>query len=119
LCFEKARAHFSRPPQKAAVVPARFVEMREQLPPRARLIITSIEMENFKSYAGLRSVGPFHKSFSAIVGPNGSGKSNVIDALQFVFGKRAAKIRFKKLSDLIHNSTQHTNLAKARVQVRQ
>jgi structural maintenance of chromosome 4 len=98
-------------------VPARFVELKEKLPPRARLIIEQIEMENFKSYAGVKSVGPFHKSFSAVVGPNGSGKSNVIDALQFVFGKRAAKIRFKKLSDLIHNSTQHTNLSRARVLV--
>ena len=62
-------------------------------------------------------MGPFHKSFSAVVGPNGSGKSNVIDALQFVFGKRAAKIRFKKLADLIHNSSQHSNLQKARVTV--
>ena len=115
--FSKKRALTYCGAQKVAVVPQRFVEMREKLPPRARLIITSIEMENFKSYAGVRSVGPFHKSFSAIVGPNGSGKSNVIDALQFVFGKRAAKIRFKKLSDLIHNSTQFTNLARARVQV--
>ncbi len=99
------------------MVPARFVALKESLPERARLIIEQIEMENFKSYAGVKSVGPFHKSFSAVVGPNGSGKSNVIDALQFVFGKRAAKIRFKKLSDLIHNSTQFTNLARARVQV--
>ena len=38
------------------------------------------------------------------MGPNGSGKSNVIDALLFVFGFRAAKIRLKKLSMSIHNS---------------
>lgn len=35
--------------------------------------------------------------FSSIVGPNGSGKSNVIDSLLFVFGKRASKIRLKKV----------------------
>ena len=29
------------------------------------------------------------QSFSSVVGPNGSGKSNVIDAMLFVFGKRA------------------------------
>jgi structural maintenance of chromosome 4 len=28
-----------------------------------------------------------------VVGPNGSGKSNVIDALLFVFGKRAKQAR--------------------------
>lgn len=44
------------------------------------------------------------QSFSAIVGPNGSGKSNTIDALLFVFGYRATKMRQGKLSELIHNS---------------
>lgn len=33
------------------------------------------------------------QSFSAVVGPNGSGKSNVIDAMLFVFGKRAKQVR--------------------------
>lgn len=44
------------------------------------------------------------QNFTAIIGPNGSGKSNVIDSLLFVFGYRAAKIRSKKLSALIHSS---------------
>ncbi|CAI2201317.1 1151_t:CDS:2, partial [Funneliformis geosporum] len=35
------------------------------------------------SYFDKIEIGPFHKSFSAIVGPNGSEKSNVIDALLF------------------------------------
>lgn len=61
-------------------------------------------LENFKSYAGVREIGPFHKCFSSIVGPNGSGKSNVIDAMLFVFGKRASKLRLKKVSELIHKS---------------
>lgn len=77
-----------------------------------RLVIREMELKNFKSYAGSQKVGPFHKvclltrlqqreslqllkaagvlqSFSSVVGPNGSGKSNVIDAMLFVFGKRA------------------------------
>nr|GLL26602.1 structural maintenance of chromosomes protein 4 [Ipomoea trifida] len=54
-----------------------------------RLVIKEMVMKNFKSYAGEQRVGPFHKSFTAVVGPNGSGKSNVIDAMLFVFGKRA------------------------------
>lgn len=33
------------------------------------------------------------QSFSAVVGPNGSGKSNVIDAMLFVFGKRAKQVK--------------------------
>ncbi|KAL7548685.1 hypothetical protein ACHAWF_011952 [Thalassiosira exigua] len=61
-------------------------------------------LENFKSYAGIRTIGPFHKCFSSVVGPNGSGKSNVIDAMLFVFGKRAKKLRLNKVSELIHSS---------------
>lgn len=44
-----------------------------------------------------QEIGPFHKNFTSIVGPNGSGKSNVIDAMLFVFGKRASKLRLKKV----------------------
>ena len=61
-------------------------------------------LENFKSYAGTKTIGPFHKCFSSVVGPNGSGKSNVIDAMLFVFGKRAKKLRLNKVSELIHSS---------------
>ena len=35
--------------------------------------------------------------FSSVVGPNGSGKSNVIDAMLFVFGKRAKQLRLNKV----------------------
>lgn len=90
-----------------------------------------------------------------MVGPNGSGKSNVIDAMLFVFGKRAKQVRFfsfflrlegridtdtivsyllvflicaeqhdvdpqmrlNKVSELIHNSTNHQNLDSAGVSV--
>ncbi len=84
---------------------------------RPRLIITHIENENFKSYAGLQTLGPFHKSFTSIVGPNGSGKSNVIDSMLFVFGYRAQKIRSKKISVLIHESEKHPNLRSCTVRV--
>ncbi|CAL1392134.1 unnamed protein product [Linum trigynum] len=82
-----------------------------------RLFIKEMVMMNFKSYAGEQRVGPFHKSFSAVVGPNGSGKSNVIDAMLFVFGKRAKQMRLNKVSELIHNSTNHQNLSSAAVSV--
>ncbi|XP_047311246.1 structural maintenance of chromosomes protein 4 [Impatiens glandulifera] len=82
-----------------------------------RLVIEEIIMRNFKSYAGEQRVGPFHKSFSSVVGPNGSGKSNVIDAMLFVFGKRAKQMRLNKVSELIHNSTNHQNLESAGVSV--
>ncbi|KAG9294199.1 hypothetical protein G9A89_021558 [Geosiphon pyriformis] len=69
------------------------------------------------SYAGRQEIGPFHKSFTSIVGPNGSGKSNVIDALLFVFGYRAHKMRQGKLSELIHSSQGLENLDNCMVEV--
>ncbi|KAI5474845.1 hypothetical protein MNV49_002349 [Pseudohyphozyma bogoriensis] len=71
---------------------------------KPRLVIHQLVLEDFKSYRGRGVIGPFHKSFSSVVGPNGSGKSNTIDALLFVFGYRATKMRQGKLSELIHNS---------------
>ncbi|CEG49917.1 structural maintenance of chromosomes protein [Plasmopara halstedii] len=85
--------------------------------PVKRLMITKMQLENFKSYAGKVEIGPFHKCFSAVVGPNGSGKSNVIDALLFVFGKRASKLRLKKVSELVHRSANFPNLDMATVSV--
>ncbi|KAI9444561.1 RecF/RecN/SMC [Lactarius indigo] len=85
--------------------------------PYPRLVIHKLVLVNFKSYAGRQEIGPFHKSFSAIVGPNGSGKSNTIDALLFVFGYRATKMRQGKLSELIHNSAEHPDLQECSVEV--
>lgn len=82
-----------------------------------RLIITKVELENFKSYAGVKVIGPFHSSFSAVVGPNGSGKSNLLESLLFTFGKRAKKMRLNKLAELIHKSKKFPDLNFARVTV--
>ncbi|TYZ67102.1 hypothetical protein PybrP1_002836 [[Pythium] brassicae (nom. inval.)] len=86
-------------------------------PPKTRLMITKMQLQNFKSYAGRVEIGPFHQCFSAVVGPNGSGKSNVIDALLFVFGKRASKLRLKKVSELVHRSAAFPDLDTATVSV--
>lgn len=94
--------------------PSKINDLDENGP---RLMITKIVNENFKSYAGVQVIGPFHKCFSAIVGPNGSGKSNVIDSMLFVFGYKASKIRSKKISVLIHNSSQHPNCKSCTVSV--
>ena len=51
------------------------------------------------------------------MGPNGSGKSNTIDALLFVFGYRASKMRQGKLSELIHNSANFPDLDECSVEV--
>ncbi|XP_048863358.1 structural maintenance of chromosomes protein 1B isoform X1 [Brienomyrus brachyistius] len=59
-----------------------------------------IEVENFKSWRGKQVLGPF-KRFTCIVGTNGSGKSNVMDALGFVMGERAAALRVRQARELI------------------
>ena len=82
----------------------------EDTGPKPRMVIKSLALTNFKSYAGRQEVGPFHASFSSVVGPNGSGKSNVIDSLLFVFGFRASKMRQGKISALIHNSAAFPDL---------
>lgn len=92
--------------------------MNSQPEPNApRLAIQRLKLENFKSYGGVVEVGPFHKSFSSIVGPNGSGKSNVIDAMLFVFGRRAKQLRHSKLSELLHHSSTYSNVQSATVTV--
>uniref|UniRef100_A0A8C5WC00 Structural maintenance of chromosomes protein n=1 Tax=Leptobrachium leishanense TaxID=445787 RepID=A0A8C5WC00_9ANUR len=127
----EAQGDVDRPPQEpqSEVVDNRSLEeILSSIPPppppamtneagAPRLMITHIVNQNFKSYAGERILGPFHKRFSCIIGPNGSGKSNVIDSMLFVFGYRAQKIRSKKLSVLIHNSDEHKDVQSCTVEV--
>ncbi|KAA1467870.1 hypothetical protein DENSPDRAFT_926927 [Dentipellis sp. KUC8613] len=110
--------------EKSLLDPPELSQLKSQPPPpeepqgpKSRLVIHQMALVNFKSYAGRQEIGPFHKSFSAIVGPNGSGKSNTIDALLFVFGYRASKMRQGKLSELIHNSAQYPDLDDCSVEV--
>ncbi|XP_044851215.1 structural maintenance of chromosomes protein 1B isoform X2 [Mauremys mutica] len=60
-------------------------------------------LENFKSWRGRQSIGPFMR-FNCIIGPNGSGKSNIMDALSFVMGERTANLRVKNVRELIHGA---------------
>jgi structural maintenance of chromosome 1 len=69
--------------------------------------IHRVELENFKSYYGKATIGPF-KDFTCIVGSNGAGKSNLMDALSFVLSNNlntaagAAVMRGKAPADFIH-----------------
>lgn len=63
--------------------------------------IHRLEVENFKSYKGAQTIGPFY-DFTAIIGPNGAGKSNLMDAISFVLGVRSAHLRGAQLKDLIY-----------------
>ena len=65
------------------------------------LPVRSLEVENFKSYAGRQTLGPFRPDFTAIIGPNGAGKSNVMDAICFVLGLPSRSLRAEKLRDLV------------------
>ena len=80
-------------------------------------MIHKVILENFKSYAGITEIAPFHKCFTAVMGPNENGKSNLLESLLFAFGLRAAKIRLKRLSELIHRSALYPNLTYAKVSV--
>ena len=82
-----------------------------------RIIIDKIILENFKSYAEKKIIGPLHYRFNSVVGPNGSGKSNLMESLLFVFGKRAKRMRLNKLSELIHNSSSIKELRNAKVSI--
>ncbi|XP_034443413.1 structural maintenance of chromosomes protein 1B isoform X1 [Hippoglossus hippoglossus] len=65
--------------------------------------LKQIDIENFKSWRGKQVIGPFMR-FNCIIGTNGSGKSNVMDALSFAIGERAALLRVKHLGDLVHGA---------------
>jgi len=73
-----------------------------------RLYIEKIAVENFKSYKGKHSIGEFSRGFNSVVGPNGSGKSNIIDAILFVLGFRAKRLRHSRIEDLINSSDPDT-----------
>jgi len=59
--------------------------------------ITSLEVENFKSYAGKQQIGPF-RQFTAIIGPNGAGTSS----------RTCIHITFRDTASWI-GETMHTN----------
>lgn len=63
--------------------------------------IHTLHIENFKSYGGTHTLGPFFH-FTCIIGPNGAGKSNIMDAISFVLGVRSMQLRSSNLSELIH-----------------
>jgi len=65
--------------------------------------VTYLEIENFKSYAGKQTVGPF-RDFTSVIGPNGSGKSNLMDAISFVLGVQSRDLRSSQMKDLIFRS---------------
>jgi len=94
--------------------PRRRVTKKQKIdaqPPLGR--IENLVLENFKSYEGVHSIGPFDK-FTCIIGPNGSGKSNVMDAISFCLGIRAKHLRGDRLKDLIYRREEEDSDANTR-----
>lgn len=76
--------------------------------------IHRLEVENFKSYKGKQTIGPFF-DFTAIIDPNGAGNSNLMDAIIFVLGVRSARLRTRaQLKELIYDLDDHDKEAKGR-----
>ncbi|MDO8752019.1 MAG: AAA family ATPase [Candidatus Wolfebacteria bacterium] len=67
--------------------------------------LKKIEIQGFKSFAQKTELN-LPAKIVGIVGPNGSGKSNIVDALRWALGERAAKhLRGESLGNLIFAGT--------------
>src|SRR3989344_4014377 len=69
------------------------------------VFLKKIEIQGFKSFAN-KTTFEFPAKIIGVVGPNGSGKSNIVDALRWALGERAAKnLRGESLENLIFAGT--------------
>ena len=69
------------------------------------MFLQKLEIQGFKSFAG-KTVFQFPARIIGVVGPNGSGKSNIVDAVRWILGERAAKnLRGDSLGNLIFAGT--------------
>lgn len=84
--------------------------MRQPLVSRNRTAwLDSLELADFKSYAGCHFIGPLARSsMNCIIGPNGSGKSNLMDALCFVLGVDSKFLRGTRIADLSYRKANDT-----------
>uniref|UniRef100_A0A0N5BHH1 Structural maintenance of chromosomes protein n=1 Tax=Strongyloides papillosus TaxID=174720 RepID=A0A0N5BHH1_STREA len=89
-------------------IPDGIVKTSEAKGLQGRLVIDVIELENFKSYYGVKKIGPLSHGLSCVIGPNGSGKSNIFDCILFVFDYAVKKCRARKASEFIHTSSRVT-----------
>ncbi len=66
--------------------------------------IERLVLHGFKSFAE-RTELSLLPGVTAIVGPNGSGKSNLVEAIRFVVGARAGRLRARGADELIFQGT--------------
>lgn len=71
--------------------------------------LIKLELQDFKSYRGAQTIGPFD-SLTSIIGPNGAGtslafilgKSNLMDAICFVLGVQSSQLRSSNVKELVY-----------------
>lgn len=82
------------------------------------MVLTSIELSGFKSFAKKTTLS-FLSPTTAIVGPNGSGKSNVVEAIRFVLGEQSIKsLRGRGGADMIFKGSKNLSaLSRASVSI--
>lgn len=56
------------------------------------MYIRQIELENFKNFKEKKIV-EFDKGLNIIFGANGTGKSNILDSINFIYGKKDLRVR--------------------------
>lgn len=74
------------------------------------LKLSAIRIKDFKSFEGEHEISGLDHSLTVVVGPNGSGKSNIIDAILFVLGFRAKKMRHAVQTDVIYKDEERRSM---------
>ncbi|KAI6212922.1 Structural maintenance of chromosomes protein 4 [Aphelenchoides besseyi] len=108
-------------------IPDRPIPIMSTDPHKDRLIITHIVVENFKSYYGRRTLGPFHKVNQS---SDELEQTSLRSWVQMDLENRMSSTRFssslvfepiefapKKVSSLIHSSSAHPNVNSCKVEV--
>ena len=66
------------------------------------ILLESVILSNYKSYAGAVFAGPFDHAITTIVGPNGAGKSCLIEGICFALGMHLSP---SALAQVVNHST--------------
>ncbi|XP_034944378.1 structural maintenance of chromosomes protein 3-like isoform X2 [Chelonus insularis] len=73
------------------------------------MFITGIIVEGFKAFGTSTYLGEFFPGINAFVGLHGSGKTSVLDAIEFVLGKKYINLTTEQFNALICRNTKKKN----------